>query len=83
MHRKHILRMSTLVLLLTLSSWAQTGSILYNFTGSKDGANPKSKLVLDNAGNFYGTTTSGGANSLGAVFELTPSSRGGWLEIPT
>ncbi len=67
------------VLILITGAWAQTGTILYSFTGGKDGANPKSRLVLDKSGNLYGTTTAGGANGQGEVFELTPSSRGGWL----
>jgi uncharacterized repeat protein (TIGR03803 family) len=67
------------ILILITSAWGQSGTILYSFTGGKDGANPKSRLVLDKNGNLYGTTTAGGANGQGEVFELTPSSRGGWL----
>jgi uncharacterized repeat protein (TIGR03803 family) len=35
-------------------------SILYRFTGGADGLNPYGALVLDNAGNLYGTTLEGG-----------------------
>jgi len=59
-------------------SWTQT--ILYNFTGGSDGANPASPLILDKSGNLYGTTDSGGANSKGTAFELSPSPGGGWTE---
>lgn len=70
------------IFLLITGAWAQTATILYSFTGGKDGANPKSQLVLDKTGNLYGTTTAGGANGQGEVFELTPSLRGGWqIEI--
>jgi uncharacterized repeat protein (TIGR03803 family) len=52
--------------------------VLYNFTGGNDGANPAGSLILDGAGNLYGTTTSGGPNSCyfnigcGVVFRLSP-----------
>ena len=52
--------------------------VLYNFTGGNDGANPAGSLILDGAGNLYGTTTSGGLNSCyfnigcGVVFKLSP-----------
>jgi uncharacterized repeat protein (TIGR03803 family) len=59
-------------------SWSQT--VLYNFTGGADGANPATPLVFDSAGSLYGTTDSGGANSKGTVFELSPSEAGGWTE---
>jgi uncharacterized repeat protein (TIGR03803 family) len=46
---------------------------LYNFTGGNDGAYPSSPLVLDWAGNLYGTTQLGGTADLGVVFKLDPS----------
>lgn len=50
--------------------WAS--KILYAFEGAKggDGANPLASIVLDAAGNIYGTTSNGGAFSAGTVFEL-------------
>lgn len=35
-------------------------TVLYSFTGPPDGENPTTGLVLDAAGNLYGTTSSGG-----------------------
>ena len=45
-------------------------TVLYSFTGLPDGAHPESGLTLDSAGNFYGTTKSGGAFGKGTVFKL-------------
>jgi uncharacterized repeat protein (TIGR03803 family) len=47
-------------------------SVFYRFTGMPDGAVPSSQLVLDNAGNFYGTTLFGGSFNFGTVFKITP-----------
>jgi uncharacterized repeat protein (TIGR03803 family) len=47
-------------------------SQLYAFTGGTDGLYSFSNLVLDSAGNLYGTTAYGGANGSGAVFKVTP-----------
>lgn len=44
--------------------------VLHSFTGGADGANPDGFLVLDKAGNLYGTTTAGGAFGAGTVFEV-------------
>ena len=52
--------------------WKQ--DVLYSFVGgNNDGAYSYSTLVLDKAGNLYGTTLSGGPNQAGCVFELSPS----------
>lgn len=49
-----------------------TQTTLYDF-GSvlNDGAFPEGGLVRDSLGNFYGTTTQGGAYGVGTIFELT------------
>jgi uncharacterized repeat protein (TIGR03803 family) len=49
-----------------------TETILHAFgSRSTDGANPKSSLIQDASGNFYGSTIAGGAYSFGTVFKLT------------
>jgi uncharacterized repeat protein (TIGR03803 family) len=58
---------------------AQTESVLYNFTGTPDGANPYGGLTL-NGGNFFGTTYAGGLYGFGTVYELVPNGSGGWTE---
>jgi len=45
-------------------------TVLHNFAGGTDGANPYSGLIIDKSGNLYGTSTAGGASGLGTVFEL-------------
>jgi uncharacterized repeat protein (TIGR03803 family) len=64
---------------LTPSNGSWTETILYSFTGGEDGSQPKSGVILDQAGNAYGTTLYGGANARGTVFQLTHSGTG-WNE---
>jgi uncharacterized repeat protein (TIGR03803 family) len=44
---------------------------LVNFDSTDNGAYPNT-LILGSDGNFYGTTSNGGANDSGTVFEMTP-----------
>jgi uncharacterized repeat protein (TIGR03803 family) len=62
--------------------------VLWNFGGSpNDGAIPLGNLVLDHAGNLYGTTNGGGSSiatpcfggGCGTVFKLSPNPDGSWL----
>lgn len=50
-----------------------TENVRYNFMNLADGITPFSGLVLDPAGNLYGTTSEGGRGDAGTVFEVTPS----------
>lgn len=57
-----------------------TEQVLYTFPGGVDGGYPYAGLIADGKGNLYGTTSQGGANFAGAVFELTPNTNGAWTE---
>lgn len=67
------------VFALTPSKGSWSLSVLSSFVDT-DGDYPTAGVVADAAGNLYGTTSSGGANGLGGVFELTPAVGGGWKE---
>jgi uncharacterized repeat protein (TIGR03803 family) len=57
--------------------WSET--ILYSFSDFTTGGYPAG-ITFDGKGNIFGTAEGGGANSFGAVFELSPNSSGGWTE---
>jgi uncharacterized repeat protein (TIGR03803 family) len=66
---------------LSPSSGGWSENVLYSFQGySSDGSNPTSPLLFDGAGNLYGTTSQGGSEDEGTVFELSPSLSGAWNE---
>jgi uncharacterized repeat protein (TIGR03803 family) len=48
-------------------------TVLYSFMDSTDGGEPTTSLILDKAGNLYGTALIGGADYNGVVFEISPS----------
>jgi uncharacterized repeat protein (TIGR03803 family) len=62
---------------------AQTYTVLHNFTGGAGGANPYAGVLVDRAGNLYGTTAAGGAGSCsgyfgtgcGTAYQLNPSNQ--------
>jgi uncharacterized repeat protein (TIGR03803 family) len=70
-------------LMLVASAWASSETLLYSFcaqTSCVDGQTPYGSLVADSSGNhLFGTTYSGGAHSVGEVFELT-NSGGTWTQ---
>jgi len=49
-----------------------TYTALHKFQNGADGANPGAKVVLDDAGNIYGTTDFGNVHGDGTVFKLAP-----------
>jgi uncharacterized repeat protein (TIGR03803 family) len=72
------LTISAVVTILASAAWAAgVPQIIYNFAGGSDGEYIDSDLVIDGAGNLYGTSVQGGDFSSGTVFQLTPSN-GGW-----
>jgi len=74
---------------LTRSGAEWTETVLYNFAGGEDGANPNSGVSIDSEGRLYGATVLGGGRGdctdqstqnlyCGTVFLLTPSQSGPW-----
>jgi uncharacterized repeat protein (TIGR03803 family) len=57
------------------SAQAQTFQVLYTFKGFPDGRGPQGRLMLDESGNVYGTTSEGGVSFNGTVFRLNPSGK--------
>lgn len=60
---------------------AQTFTVLHSFSGGADGGNPHAPVTVDEAGNVYGTTYSGGSGQAGTVFKLVHRASG-WLLNP-
>jgi uncharacterized repeat protein (TIGR03803 family) len=70
---------------LSLVSGGWTETVLYSFLGTTDGGSPQSGVILDSAGNLYGTTLWGGDTDCssvgcGTVYELVRGSGGSWTE---
>ena len=75
---------------LTKSGSSYTESILHFFTDGKNGSVPAPGLVMDTAGNIYGSAVQGGntkygcnqygQSGCGLVFELVKPAKGAWKE---
>ena len=50
-------------------------AILHNFAGASDGQSPLAGVILDAAGNIYGTTNTGGASGFGTAFEVNKNGK--------
>ena len=63
------------------SGWVE--SVIYSFSSgtSSNACLPYAGVVIDLAGNLYGTASSCGINGNGSVYRLTLSA-GGWIETP-
>jgi uncharacterized repeat protein (TIGR03803 family) len=65
-------------------AWSE--SVLYDFTGGKDGNSSRASVIFDQSGNLYGTTEFGGnlsgcgGSGCGVVFKLVPDEKGQWIE---
>jgi uncharacterized repeat protein (TIGR03803 family) len=72
----------TVAVVPTPQAHAQTYSVLYSFSGQTDGAYPYGGVILDAAGNVYGTTFQGGDlegcglfKGCGVVYKVDPSGK--------
>jgi uncharacterized repeat protein (TIGR03803 family) len=69
--------LATVTILLSAASASST-KVIYSFAGGNDGEYLDTDLVMDPAGNIYGSTVQGGDFGSGTVFQLSPSSTG-WI----
>jgi uncharacterized repeat protein (TIGR03803 family) len=63
---------SGIVFKLTPGVGGWTESILHSFGNGYDGATPEAGVTFDTLGNLYGTTSAGGSDGSGTVFEIVP-----------
>jgi uncharacterized repeat protein (TIGR03803 family) len=61
------------LLLATAALAANTTKLVYSFGGASDGEYTDTELVIDSAGNLYGTSVQGGTFGGGTVFQITPA----------
>jgi uncharacterized repeat protein (TIGR03803 family) len=73
--RRVLAIVAPLTLLVSAASASST-KIIYSFAGGNDGEYLDTDLVMDSAGNIYGTTVQGGDFGSGTVFQLSPSATG-------
>ena len=52
-------------------TWTQT--VIHAFTGGNDGSGPGSRVTVDQSGNLYGMTPTGGTYGAGTIYKIHPS----------
>ena len=73
MESRRILVVCAAIAVLGTAAWAaSTTKVIYSFAGGADGEYTDTELVMDSAGNLYGTSVQGGTYASGTVFQVTP-----------
>jgi uncharacterized repeat protein (TIGR03803 family) len=74
---------AVLIFICNAYAWCQQEKVLYSFRLNLNNSyGPTAGLVSDASGNLYGTTTSGGPQDFGTIFEVSPPTRpnGPWKQ---
>ena len=66
-----VIAVGALTFLFAGDAWSASYKVPYNFNSANAG--PSSGLIVDGAGNAYGTTAQGGNDHSGTVYELSPT----------
>ena len=74
-----LLSITAIALIVSGPAFAQTETVLYNFSPNTGGSGPASGLIFDSAGNLYGTTLGPFAGQ-GVAFQLKPKTGGTWSQ---
>ena len=67
------LAVCAVVAVLATVAWAANTTLIYSFAGNADGEYTDTELVMDSAGNLYGTSVQGGTFGGGTIFQVTPA----------
>jgi uncharacterized repeat protein (TIGR03803 family) len=70
--------MFALVAILASGARAATPEVIYSLAGDEDGEYTDTDLVIDSAGNLYGSSVLGGEFGGGTVFQVAPSGKN-WI----
>src|SRR5204863_5826183 len=72
-----VFAISVATAILTTSARASSApQVIYSFAGEDDGEYTDTDLVIDSAGDLYGSSVQGGAFGGGTVFQLSPFNTG-------
>lgn len=79
-----LIGMAVLPMIAAPAAQAQTYTVIHSFTGGADGGNPEGGLIMDAAGNLYGTTLGEFqrcGDQCGTVFKMKNTGQG-WILTP-